>query len=258
MSQISSQFQTPYRRKHFMAPSNNTGNNIGFIGIAIIVGLTIFGFFLTSAVKTYRSFERTVTVRGLAEQEHIADVVIWPIQFTEASNTQADIYANLESNARKIVTFLTNSGIDESEISVVVPAVTDRSAQLYSGDSNAQFRYVGSQSVTVYSTNVEKVRSVMRNVAELGKQGVVITGQDYQSSTEYYFTRLNEIKPEMIEAATVEARKVAEKFAQDSNSTLGKIKYATQGQFTIDNRDMNNPHIKNIRVVSTIVYYLTD
>lgn len=238
--------------------SNSTNNNIGFIGIGIIVGLAILGYFLTSAVKTYREFERTVTVRGLAEQEHVADVVIWPIQFTEASNQQSDIYQNLEASSQKVQTFLKERGINEAEITVDVPSVTDRSAQRYGGDGNATFRYVGSQTVTVYSSEVEKVRTVMRTIGVLGRQGVIITVPEYGTTTEYMFTRLNDIKPEMIETATMEARKVAEKFAEDSNSQLGKIKTASQGQFTIENRDMNNPHIKKIRVVSTITYYLTD
>jgi hypothetical protein len=72
------------------------------------------------------------------------------------------------------------------------------------------------------------------------------------------FTRLNEIKPEMIEEATRQAREVAEKFAEDSQSALGKIRQASQGQFTINDRDKNNPHIKTVRVVSTVEYYLSD
>ena len=98
----------------------------------------------------------------------------------------------------------------------------------------------------------------MNKTSELGKQGGALTGQNYQYQTQYLFTRLNEIKPEMIEQATNEARAVAEKFAQDSNSELGEIKTAYQGQFSINSRDQNNPHIKNVRVVSTIVYYLSD
>ena len=62
----------------------------------------------------------------------------------------------------------------------------------------------------------------------------------------------------MIEEATISAREAALKFAKDSQSTLGKIKKATQGQFSITNRDENTPHIKNVRVVSTIEYYLED
>lgn len=228
------------------------------IGVSIVVGLFILGFYMNSAVKTFKDFERTVTVRGLAEQEHLSDVVIWPIQFTQASNNHEGIYGLLDENTSKIIEFLKEHGISEEEISVDVPIVTDRFAQRWGGDFESQFRYVASQAVTVYSNNVEEVRAVMRNISELGKQGVIISGDDYQFRTEYLFTRLNDIKPEMIEAATVEARKVAEKFAEDSDSRLGKIKTASQGQFTISDRDNNNPHIKNVRVVSTIVYYLAD
>ncbi|MCC5904843.1 MAG: SIMPL domain-containing protein [Balneolaceae bacterium] len=239
-----------------MKEKKDTGRII--IGVSIVMGLFILGFFMNSAVKTFKDFERTVTVRGLAEQEHLSDVVIWPIQFTQASNNHEGIYSLLEENAAKIIEFLREYGISDEEISVAVPIVTDRLAQRWGGDNESQFRYVASQVVTVYSNNVEEVRAVMRNISELGKQGVIISGDDYQFRTEYIFTRLNEIKPEMIEAATVEARKVAEKFAEDSDSRLGKIKTASQGQFTISDRDNNNPHIKNVRVVSTIVYYLAD
>ena len=98
----------------------------------------------------------------------------------------------------------------------------------------------------------------MSKLSELGKKGIVFTGGDYQSQTEYIFTRLNEVKPEMIEEATRKAREVAQKFAADSESTLGKIKKAYQGQFSINPRDKNNLHIKRVRVVSTVEYYLSD
>ena len=98
----------------------------------------------------------------------------------------------------------------------------------------------------------------MNSLSKLGKKGIVFTGSNYQNQTEYIFTRLNEVKPEMIEEATRKAREVAEKFAADSQSRLGKIKKAYQGQFSISPRDKNNPHIKKVRVVSTVEYYLSD
>lgn len=228
------------------------------IGVSIIAGLFILGFFMNQSVKTFKGYDRTVTVRGLAEQEHLANVIIWPVQFTVASNNQQEIYKMLEDNVEKVTLFLKERGIIEEEISVDLPVVTDRSAQRWGGENGGQFRYVASQAVTVYSERVEDVREVMRDAGELGKKGVIISGGDYSLRTEYLFTRLNEIKPEMIEAATKEARKVAEKFAEDSNSELGKIKTASQGLFSISDRDRNNPHIKNVRVVSTIEYYLSD
>ena len=98
----------------------------------------------------------------------------------------------------------------------------------------------------------------MSQMTELGKRGLVINADEYGNATEYLFTRLNEIKPEMIEEATRNAREVASKFAQDSDSRLGKIRRASQGQFSIAPRDRNNPHIKKVRVVSTVEYYLSD
>lgn len=98
----------------------------------------------------------------------------------------------------------------------------------------------------------------MSRLSELGKEGIVFTGGNYGSQPEYLFTRLNDVKPEMIEEATRKAREVAEKFATDSESKLGKIKRASQGQFSISTRDRNNPHIKKVRVVSTVEYYLSD
>ena len=92
----------------------------------------------------------------------------------------------------------------------------------------------------------------------VAKQGVTLAGEPHRNGAQFLFTRLNEVKPPMVEEATGKAREVALKFAQDSNSRLGKIRRASQGQFSISDRDKNNPHIKKVRVVSTVEYYLSD
>jgi hypothetical protein len=228
------------------------------LGVFILLGLAALGYLIGDAAIRFREFERSVTVKGLAEREYPADVVIWPIQFTLAGNELAGLYANLEDNTSRIRAFLQDAGIEVSEITVSAPVVTDKSAQSYGGGQHPEFRYTALQTVTVYSSDVERVRGVMSRLVDLGKQGIALTGGDYQNQTEYLFTRLNEVKPAMIEEATTKAREVAEKFAQDSNSRLGKIKQASQGQFTISPRDRNNPHIMKVRVVSTVEYYLSD
>ena len=235
-----------------------SNRGLTIIGAAIFLGLVAFGFIIGNAAITFKEYERTVTVKGLAEEEHLADIVIWPIQFTEASNQLEDIYEQLESSGEKVKKFLTDRGVNENEISISTPLVTDKSAQRWGGQQDAQFRFVADQTVTIYSEDVKKIREVMSQLADLGKQGITLSGDEYQVRPEYLFNSLNDIKPQMIEAATKEARAVAEKFAEDSNSQLGKIKTAYQGQFSISPRDNNNPHIKNVRVVSTVVYYLSD
>lgn len=237
---------------------NYNKNNYIFLGICLIIGLSTLGYLLGDAAIKVKEFERKVTVKGLSEREYKADIVIWPIQFSTASNSLEEIYKSIDESTAKIKSFLIKSGIDASEISYATPAITDKSAQQYGNQTKAEFRYTASQSVTVYSKNIDIVRKVMGNISNLGKQGIVFTRAGYNAQTEYIFTRLNEVKPEMIEEATRKAREVAQKFASDSKSTLGKIKSASQGQFSISSRDKNNPHIKKIRVVSTVAYYLSD
>lgn len=232
--------------------------NAVVLGLSVFLGLAVLGYLLANAAIQVKEYERTVTVKGLAEQEFVADVVLWPIQFTLASNNLQALYQDVDSNTQKIIGFLTAQGIEREDISQSIPAITDKSAQQYGNNSGAEFRYTAMQTVTVYSVDIDTVRNVMSRLSELGKQGIALTGNNYQSQTEYLFTRLNDVKPQMIEEATRKAREVAEKFAADSDSTLGKIRKASQGQFSIRPRDNNNPHIKKVRVVSTIEYYLSD
>ncbi|WP_031434058.1 SIMPL domain-containing protein [Methylomarinum vadi] len=228
------------------------------LGISIILGLSSLGYLLGNAALRFKAYERSVTVKGLSEREFPADIVIWPIQFTAADNQLEGIYAQVERNTNEIQAFLRKAGIKENEMTVSAPSITDKLAQRFGGDQKVEFRYSAIQTVTVYSGEVQQVRSLMKQLNELGKRGIVFTEGDYQNREEYLFTRLNDVKPEMIQEATTKAREVAQKFAEDSNSLLGKIKRASQGSFSISPRDKNNPHIKKIRVVSTIEYYLTD
>jgi len=239
-----------------MDHKNNGG--VFFLGVALFLGLATLGFLLGRSAIQFKEYERTVTVKGLSEKEYPADIVLWPIQFTAADNELTQLYSSLESNIDKIRSFLLAQGIQDNEITLSPPGITDKSAQRYGNSPKPEFRYTAIQTVTVYSDKVDLIRTTIYKLAELGKQGIVFTGEDYQNTTEYIFTRLNEIKPEMIEEATTKAREVADKFAQDSKSRLGKIKRASQGQFTISPRDKNNPHIKQVRVVSTVEYYLSD
>jgi len=238
-----------------MQENNRTAALI--LGVSIFLGLLALGYLLGDAAIRFKAYERSVTVKGLSEREVDADIVIWPIQFTEAGNDLSGLYSAIEASTARIRSFLEANGFAAEEITVASPTITDKSAQQY-GDNKAEFRYAAVQTVTVYSNRIANARALMTRLSELGKEGIVFSGAGYQARTEYLFTRLNEVKPAMIEEATRQAREVAEKFAADSQSTLGKIKRASQGQFSISDRDQNNPHIKKVRVVSTVEYYLSD
>ena len=223
----------------------------------LFLGLTSLGYFIASSPERFRQFERSVSVKGLSEREVMADVAIWPIKFSAADNGIRDLYRTLENDSRRILSFLDERGFPESDITLGTPSVVDKVAQNF-GNQDMALRYAAHQTITVYSDQVERVRNAKAGLAELGKSGIILNPGDYGRDTEYLFTGLNQLKPGMIEEATRNAREVALKFARDSDSRLGKIKTARQGQFSIRDRDKNNPHLKKVRVVSTIEYYLTD
>lgn len=228
---------------------------ISFIVIAL--GLAASGYLAGDGFLRARKLDRTVVVKGLSEREVPADVAIWPVRFVTAGNNLEALYDTIDSQSKRVTAFLQERGFSEEEIGVAAPAIVDKQAQAYR-DASFAFRFSAAQNITVYTEAIERVRQSQRELNVLGQTGIVISGDDYQARTQFLFNGLNELKPGMIEEATRNAREVAEKFAMDSSSILGKIKTARQGQFSISDRDSNTPHIKRVRVVSTIEYYLSD
>ena len=207
------------------------------IGFAIIV----MGFALRSGIVAFKDMDRSVTVKGLAEKEVKADKVTWPSVYKELGNDPADMYDLLTQKNKKVLAFLKSAGIKESDISVNPPVISDRQADNYSNEI-MNYRYKATSVITVTSTEVDKVRTLMRRQSELMKQGIALVTEEYSGNgVVYEFTGLNKVKPDMIEEATKNARKTAQKFADDSGSSLGEIRNAQQGQFSIEDRDANTP-----------------
>lgn len=227
------------------------------LGLFLLLSAGALGMGLGSSVVKYKQLERTVSVKGLAETEVEADVVIWPIQFTRTGNDLGKLYQELERDTKLVKTFLEGEGFSAEELTTSAPVVFDRLSNQY-GPAEGGFRYILTQTLSLYSTQVANARAAMVGLGELGKQGVTFKSDMYENRVEYLFTQLNAIKPAMLKEATLSARAAAQTFADDSQSKLGKIKAASQGQFSISDRDKNTPHIKTVRVVSTVVYYLND
>lgn len=222
----------------------------------VAAGLFVLGFFLYLGFGTFAQRDRFVSVRGLAEREVKADHVIWPITYKITGNDLQQLYDNINADNAKIVSFLTANGIDKSEISVAAPQLVDLKAERYSDQQRLVDRYNVTSVITVSTGKVDAARALMSRMGELLKQGVAIAASDYGNTVSYEFNGLNKIKPDMIQEATRNAREAALKFAQDSESELGKIKNATQGLFSIDDRDQYTPYVKNVRVVTSVDYYL--
>ena len=225
--------------------------------VILAVGMLVMGLFIKQGLEMFSERDRVVNVKGLASMEVAANKVTWPLMYKDLGNDLPTLYNKIHTTNQAIVQFLKQKGISDDEISINAPEIYDREAERYN-NNQTPFRYNVTSVITVTSNKVELVRKMIREQSELLKQGIAITGGDYRYQVQYEYTGLNDIKPQMIEEATKNARAAAIKFAKDSDSRLGKIKRAYQGQFSIEDRDANTPYIKRVRVVTTIDYSLED
>lgn len=223
--------------------------------LLLSLGLAVLGLFVYFGLNSLGNRERVVAVRGLAEREVKADRVIWPVVYKTTGNDLPALYGQLNDVSAKIRAFLVENGIPATDISTGAPEIVDLRADRYNTNRVAD-RYNVTLVTTVVTGKVDAARSLMSRMGELLKSGIAISANDYGNQVQYEFNGLNAIKPEMIEEATHNARKAAEQFAKDSESELGKIKSASQGLFTVSDRDSYTPYVKRVRVVTTVNFYL--
>ena len=208
------------------------------IAIAIIIGLALNGIFIGRALQRFKKEDRSISVKGFSEREVKANLAVWTIKTRITTNDIAAGSRQIEIDKNKITGFLIQKGIKENEIFQQDLKVVDKMAREYGDNNIGEFRYIIENSILVRSSNVDTVQAAKRMTDELLKMGVVISNvNEYMPSVQYLFTDLNNIKPEMLSEATQNARKAALEFTRESNVSLGNLKKASQGLFTIVDRD---------------------
>ncbi|PSF08304.1 SIMPL domain-containing protein [Marinobacter fuscus] len=229
---------------------------------ALILALSaiIAASLLAEGLTGLRTADRYVTVKGVAEREVEADLALWPIRFVATGSSLAEAQTRARSSRDAIMAFLKLQAIDDSAVELQRLDVTDTRANPYS-DNNQQ-QYIINQTLMVRSTDIERIRQAAQNVSELVDSGVILSSDYGPGGPTYLFNGLNDIKPEMIAAATASAREAAQQFARDADAALGGLRRANQGVFQILARDQapgvseQQQPVKTVRVVSTFDYYL--
>jgi hypothetical protein len=228
--------------------------SLGLLGGFLAVGLVMAALITGSAIRGFRISDRFVEVKGLAEREVAADLAIWPIAYQLSASSLDELRNAIEDADEAVVAFLKLRGFADEEITPNPPRISDQ--WLYSVENQRPAnRYTAERSLTLKSTNVEAALRALQESSELIGQGVVLT-PNWGQAAQFLFTGLNEIKPEMIAEATADARRAASQFAADSEATIGPIRSARQGFFSIEERDPSTPEVKVVRVVTTIEYIL--
>jgi uncharacterized protein len=226
------------------------------LGLFLVLGMAIFGAQIGRAVKIGREFEQYLSVKGLSEREVKANLAIWPIRFSVAAEDLGALQEKMETNSAIVLSFLRETGIDSTEIIQGLPVLSDREDERLERQTPALPQYRGVVSLVVRSSNVDVVKKAIQRGETLLSKGVGVVGNDAENRTEFIFTALNDIKPDMIREATANARASAEKFAQDSKSKVGRIRTASQGVVEIEDRDAASPEWKRVRVVTTVDFFL--
>jgi len=230
----------------------------------LAIGVAAAGWFIGGGFVRSRTADRFVSVKGVSERDVAADIALWPIRFTSTDDVLARAQQKFDESRQAIVAFLVKNGIEAERAELQSFEVVDAMADRYRTDAVSN-RYIISGTLMVRVEDPGLVQRASQNVGELAQTGVVITsGSGFGGGPTYLFTRLNDLKPQMIAEATASAREAAEQFAADSGSRLGPIRTASQGVFQILPRDRapgvmeESQTNKTVRVVTTVEYRLED
>lgn len=236
---------------------------LALAGLFVAAGIVYAALEFSRAFVEARTVVREVTVKGLAERDVKADLVLWPLKFTTTDDDLSVALRKIDSDEQQVRAFLTGGGLPDSATSVQQFQVIDQLAQQYRSGP-IQSRYIVSQTLLVRSSEVDKAEALAQQVGKLVEAGVILANDGGMSGPNYLFTKLNDIKPAMLAEALANAREGAAKFAEDSGAQVGSIRRAYQGVFQILARDQA-PGLyepgqidKTVRVVSTVDYALVD
>jgi len=238
--------------------SQGNRNVILIAALIFAVAIVAGGYLLGDGLRRARMADRAVTMRGLAERNVVADLATWNLNFNAQGTDLAEVQAKIERDTRAITQFLRAAGFPAESISDGGGSVnsfydSNRAANVFTISRSLQFR----------TTDVMRARRAYARQFDLIRQGV---GLQEGSSMVYSFTKLNDVKPAMIGESIQDARRAAEQFAHDSGASVGAIRSATQGYFSIGARDGdptgegggggNDSPLQKVRVVTTIEFYL--
>jgi len=202
---------------------------------AIIIGLAVVlsAFLFSNAFKNRNQSSDTISVTGLGKKDFVSDLIVWSSSFSKKSMVLKDAYAALDRDRSIIKEYLNSKGIPASEI--VFSAVNISKDFEYVYDENGNQRqqiFTGfnlTQNVQIESKEVDRVEGISREVTELINSGVEL----YSNPPQYYYTKLAELKLQMIAEATKDAKARAEKIAENAGADLGNLKKSEMGVFQI-------------------------
>ena len=206
-------------------------SQIIILGVCIAVAVIVSSVILSGGFLKVMKFTREqINVTGSATKEIRSDYIIWTGTFTRRAADLKTAYKLLEGDLNKVKNYLAAKGVEEKDV-IVSQATTETVYKKNDkgNDTNDIQGYTLSQWVEIRSNDVDKIIMVSRESTELIDQGIQFTS----SLPEYFYTKLDELKIEMLAKATENAKQRAESMAKATNNKVGFMRSARMGVFQI-------------------------
>lgn len=203
--------------------------NYLIIGVSVVLS----SFLLAGAFAKRHKSTTSISVTGLGKKDFTSDLIVWSGSFGKKNINLQDAYAELGRDRDSIQQYMVSKGIKPEEIifsSISIDKEFDHKYDNYGNEVSSTFTgYNLMQDIEIESGDVDRVESISRQVSELINSGIEL----YSTQPEYYYTKLSELKVEMIAEATKDANLRAQKIADNAGSHVGKLKKADMGVFQI-------------------------
>ena len=207
------------------------------IGLAIIIAIAILS-------RTYKNRNRSndiINVTGLGKKDFTADLIVWSATFSKKHNDLPLAYAALKEDRDLVIKYLNAQKINGKEIVFSAVDIDKEFSHTYDEKGNQHSEFTGyrlSQKVEIESKDVDKIEAMSRQITQLINNGLELSS----AKPEYYYTKLAELKVEMIASATEDATLRAKKIAENSGSKVGGLRYAQMGIFQIIGQNSNEDY----------------
>lgn len=205
-----------------------------------IIAVTIFSVAMVAAVwiggkyfNKARGHAKTVSVVGKADRDFTSDLIVWRLSYNLLNTDMKQGYTQIKNISNSVRDYLKSKGIKDEEMEFL--AINCSEETEYHWDEAARrgittfSGYRLGQTVRIESSDVDKVEKISREVSELLDKGIKVNSNDLS----YYYTKLADLKIEMLAEATTDARNRAETIAKSSGSRLGGLQTANMGVFQI-------------------------
>lgn len=217
-------------------------NKTVLTAIVLSIALIISAFILSGAYKYKYNDKKRVSVTGMAEKDFVSDLIVWQGNYSRVAFDLKQAYSNLKSDEGSIKEYLISKGLKDSEvifssvnINKIYNAQYDFNGRMTSNDFGG---YNLTQNVKVESKNIELVEKISREITELIQKGIEFNS----SPPAYYYTKMSELKIDLLAKASQDAKERSESIANNAGSNLGDLKFANMGVFQITGQNSNEDY----------------